>query len=98
MKILTILLDIVTVILRLLETEGRVLRRAIANMGWGLASAALAALLVLIAAFYFLMGIYQYLASSPLSSGAASLLVALLALILALVFAGIAKWLTADPK
>jgi hypothetical protein len=44
------------------------------------------------------MGIYQYLASSPLSPGAASLLVALLALILALVFAGIAKWLTADPK
>jgi cytochrome c-type biogenesis protein CcmH/NrfG len=98
MKILTILLDIATVILRLLETEGRVLRRAITNMGWGLASAALAALLVLIAAFYFLMGIYQYLASSQMSPGAASLLVALLALILALVFAGIAKWLTADPK
>jgi hypothetical protein len=98
MKILTILLDLATVLLRLLETEGRVLRRAITNMGWGLASAALAALLVLIAAFYFLMGIYQYLASSPLSPGAASLLVALLALILALVFAGIAKWLTADPK
>jgi hypothetical protein len=98
MKILTIILDIVMGLLRLLEAEGQTLRRAVMNVGWGIAFILAATLLVLIAAFYFLSGIYQYLASSQLSPGAASLLVAFLAFILALIFAGIAKWLTADSK
>lgn len=97
MKILTIILDMYTLMLRMLEAEGRTLRRAIMNVGWGLAFVAVAFLLVLVAAGFFLLGIYQYLASQ-LSPVAASLLVALLALMLALIFAGIAKRLTADPK
>jgi hypothetical protein len=97
MKILTIILDIATVMLRLLEAEGRILKRAVMNVGWGLAFVAIASLLALIAALFFLLGIYQYLVSQ-MSPVAASLLVALLAFILALISAGIAKWRTADPK
>jgi hypothetical protein len=97
MKILSTILDLGTVLLRLLEAEGRILRRAVMNVGWGLAFVAVAALLVLVAAFFFLLGMYQYLASQ-ISPAAASLLVALLAFVLALIFAGIAKWLTADEK
>lgn len=97
MKILTIILDIATVMLRLLEAEGRILRRAVMNVGWGLAFVALASLLTLVAALFFLLGIYQYLASQ-MSPATASLLLALLALILALIFASVAKWRTADPK
>jgi len=97
MKILTIILDIATVMLRLLEAEGRILRRAVMNVGWGLAFVAVASLLVLVAALFFLLGIYQYLASQ-MSPAYASLLLALLAFILALIFAGVAKWRTADPK
>jgi len=97
MKILTIILDIATVMLRLLEAEGRILRRAVMNLGWGLAFVAIAFLLVLVAASFFVLGIYQYLVSQ-MSPVAASLLVSLLALTLALIFAGIAKWRTADPK
>jgi hypothetical protein len=97
MKILTILLDIYTVMLRLLEAEGRILRRAVMNVGWGLVFVAIAALLVLVATGFFLLGIYQYLASQ-MSPVAASLVIALLALVLALIFAGIAKWITADRK
>jgi hypothetical protein len=101
MKILSVILDIVTVMMRFLEAEGRVLRRAVINAGWGLAWVlafmAIAALLVLVAAGFFLYGIYQYLALQ-VSPAAASLIVALPALVLALIFAGIAKWLTAEPK
>jgi hypothetical protein len=97
MKILTTLLDIATVLLRLLEAEGRILKRAVMNMGWALAFIGVAFLLVLAAAAFFLAGIYQYLAAQ-MSPAAASLLVSLLAFVLALFFAGIAKWRTAEPK
>lgn len=66
-------------------------------MGWALALVVIASLLVLTAAGFFLAGIYQYLAAQ-MSPAAASLLVSLLALALALLFAGFAKWRTADPK
>jgi len=97
MKILTTLLDIGTVFLRLLEAEGRMLKRTVMNVGWALAFVGVASLLVLAAAGFFLAGIYQYLATQ-MSPAAASLLASLLALVLALIFAGIAKWRTADPK
>lgn len=97
MKILTTLLDIGTAFLRLLEAEGRILRRAVMNVGWALACVGIASLLVLTAAGFFLAGIYQYLAAH-LSPAAASLLVSLLALVLALIFVGIAKWWTADRE
>lgn len=97
MKILTTLLDIATFLLRLLETEGRILKRAVMNVGWALAFVAVASLLVLASAGFFLAGIYQYLAVK-MSPAAASLLVSLLAFVLALIFAGMAKQRTADPK
>jgi hypothetical protein len=97
MKILTTILDILTVFLRLLEAEGRILRRAVMHLGWALAFMALASLLLLAAAGFFLLGVYQYLAAQ-MSPGAASLLLSLLALALALIAAGIAKWRAADPK
>ena len=91
MKILTTLLDIVTVFLRLLEAEGKILKKAVMNVGWALAFVGVASLLVLAAAGFFLSGVYQYLAAQ-MSPAAASLLVSLLAFVLALIFAGIAKW------
>lgn len=97
MKILTTLLDIATAFLRLLEAEGRILKRAVMNVGWALAFVGVAFLLVLVAAGFFLAGTYQYLAAQT-SPAAASLLVSLLAFLLALIFAGLAKWRTADPK
>ena len=97
MKILTTILDIATVFLRLLEAEGRILRRAVMRLGWALTFMALASLLLLAAAGFFLLGIYQYLAAQ-MSPGSASLLLSLLALALALIIAGIATWRASDPK
>ncbi|MFZ3065436.1 MAG: hypothetical protein WA277_09160 [Nitrospirota bacterium] len=97
MKILTTILDIATAFLHLLEAEGRILKRAMMKVGWALAFVGVAFLLVLAAAGFFLAGMYQYLAAQ-MSPAAASLLVSLMAFVLALIFAGIAKWRTADPK
>lgn len=97
MGILTTLLDIATTFLHALEAEGRALKRAVMNTGWALALIAISSLLILAAAGFFLAGIYQYLAAH-LSAAAASLLVSLPALVLALIFAGIAKWRIEDPK
>jgi hypothetical protein len=49
MKILTTLLDIVTVFLSLLQAEGRILKRAVMNVAWTLAFVGIATLLVLAA-------------------------------------------------
>lgn len=97
MKILTTILDIGTAFLRLAEAEGRMLRRAVMNTAWALACVGAALFLVLVAALFFLAGIYQFLAAQT-SPAAASLLVSLLAFLLAALFAGIAKSRTADPK
>ena len=84
-------------LLHLLEAEGRILKRAVMKVGWALAFIGVASLLVLAAAGFFLAGMYQYLAAQ-MSPADASLLVSLMAFVLALIFAGIAKWRTADPK
>jgi len=92
-KILTTIFDIVTIFLRVLEGEGRLLRRSVMRLGWVLVLIAMASLLVLTAAGFLLLGLYQSLISQ-VSPVAAALLVSLLASILALIFAGIAKWRT----
>lgn len=97
MKILTTLLDIAATFLRLLEAEGRILRRSIMRVGWAIAFIAIASLLLLAAAGFFLVGIYQYL-TAQVSSGAASLLVSIPALVLALIFARIVNWWIDDRK
>lgn len=93
MTILTTILDIVTALLHLLEGEARILRRSVMRLGWALAFIALASLLVLVAAGFLLLGIYQYL-TSQMSPAAAALLVSFLALVLALISVAIAKWRT----
>ena len=97
MKILTTLLDIAMSFLRLLEAEGRILKRTVMNAAWALAFVGIASLLVLAASGFLLAGIYQYLAAQ-MSPAAASILVSLPALVLALIFAGIVKWWTAGSK
>lgn len=97
MKILTTLLDIAVGFLRLLESEGRMFKRTVMNVVWALAFVGVASLLFLVASCFFLAGIYQYLAGLT-SPAAASLLASFPALVLALVFAGIAKWWTGDQK
>jgi predicted anti-sigma-YlaC factor YlaD len=92
-KIITTILDIVTAFLHVLEGEGRILRRSVMRLGWALACILIAFLLVLAAAGLLLLGIYQYL-TSQVSPAAAALLVSLLAFVLALIFAGLAKWQT----
>ena len=85
------LLDIATLFLRLLEAEGKILKRAAMNVGWMLAFVGVASVLVLASTGFFLAGIYQYLVAQ-MSVAAASLLVALVALVLAFIFVGVAKW------
>ncbi len=97
MKILSTLLDIAMSFLRLLQAEGRVLRKAVMDTAWALAFIGIASLLVLAASGFLLAGIYQYLATQ-MSPAAASILVTFPALVLALIFAGIVKWWTAGPK
>jgi hypothetical protein len=97
MKILTILLDVISAFLNLLEAEGRILRRALMHLGWALAFMAAAFILAVTAACLLLFSIYQYLVAQ-MSAGSAALLISLLALVLSLVFAGIAKWRVSDPK
>jgi len=97
MKILTTLLDIATSFLRLLEAEGRVLKRAVMNMAWVLAFIVIASVLILVAAGLFLAGIYQYLAAH-MSPAAASIFASFPALAFAVIFAKIVKWWTDDPN
>jgi len=97
MMILTALVDIAATVLRLLEAEGRILRKAVMNIGWALALIGISAVLALVAAGFFLAGMYQYLAAL-ISPAAASLLVSLTAFLLTLIFVGLAKRLTADQK
>lgn len=97
MKILTTLLDIVASFLRLLEAEGRMLKRAMMNVAWVFAFIGIASILILTAAGFFLAGIYQFLAAH-MSPAAASIFVSFPALVFAAIFAGIVKWWTDDPK
>jgi|MudIll2142460700_1097286.scaffolds.fasta_scaffold144711_2 hypothetical protein len=91
MGMLTTLLDIATAFLHLLEAEGRMLKRAVMKVGWALACVGVASLLVLAASGFFLAGIYQYLAAQ-VTPAAASILVSLLTLVLALIFASLAPY------
>ncbi len=90
MKIITTILDIITALLHVLEAEGRMLRRSVMRLGWALAFMVVASLLALAAAGFFLLALYQYFAAQ-MSPVVASLVVSFLALVLALLFAGLAK-------
>jgi hypothetical protein len=89
-KIITTILDIITALLHILEAEGRMLRRSVMRLGWALAFMVVASLLVLAAAAFSLLALYQYV-STQTSPVVASLAVSFLALVLALFFAGLAK-------
>ncbi len=90
MKIITTVLDIITALLHVLEVEGRILRRSVMRLGWALAFMVVASLLVLAAAGFSLLALYQYVAAQT-TPVVASLAVSFLALVLALLFAGLAK-------
>jgi hypothetical protein len=83
--------DFIIAFFDLLEAEGRTLRRVVMRIGFSFVLLLVAALLFLAAAGFFLAGIYQYL-TSQFTSPAAALLISLLSLLLALIFAGIAHW------
>ena len=89
-NIIATIVDIITALLALLEAEARIFRTTIMRLGWALAFLAVAAVLTLAAAGFFLLAIYQYVAAQ-MSPVAASLAVSFLALVLALLFAGLAR-------
>ena len=85
--------DLVIAFFDLIEAEGRALRQATMRVGVGLSCVVIAMLIGIAAVAFFLWGIYQFILiwfSPPL----AALLMSLLALVLALVTLGVAKWLT----
>ena len=86
-----VIADFIIAFLDLLEAEGRTLRKAVMRVGWGLLLLFIAALLVLVAAGFFLVGIYQYL-SSQFAPPVTALLLSFLSLLLAFIIAGIAHW------
>jgi hypothetical protein len=83
--------ELIIAFIDLLEAEGRTLRGAVVRVGWGLALLLIAALLILIAVGFFLVGVYQYL-SSQFTTPLAALVTSLVTLLLALIIAGIAHW------
>jgi hypothetical protein len=89
-KIISTILDIITALLHILEAEGRMLRRSVMRLGWALAFMVVASLLAMAAAGFFLLAIYQYIAAQ-MSPVVASLAVSFLALVLAMLFVGLAK-------
>jgi len=83
--------DLIIAFFDLLEAEGRTFRRAVMRLGWGLMLLVIAAFMILAAAGFCLMGIYQYFASQY-STPAAALLLSSLSLVLAIIIVGIAYW------
>jgi hypothetical protein len=83
------IIDLVIAFLNLIEAEARTLRRAVVNLGWGLAFIVIAALLILASAVFFLWGLHQYFAAL-LSPVASAFIVSLASLALAAVAGWIA--------
>ncbi|MDD5773603.1 MAG: hypothetical protein PHX78_09090 [bacterium] len=90
MKILTMLINLAEPFLRFIEMEEKIIKKKIMNLIWALAFIVISALLVLAASGFFLLGIYQYL-TAQMPPAAASILVSILSVILALIFACLAK-------
>jgi hypothetical protein len=88
---ITTLTHLAIMLLDRIEAEGRVLRRAVANLGWALAFIVIAALLLLVSAGFFVWGLYQFIAvqTSPL---VAALLLSFVTLVLAAIAAAFALW------
>ncbi len=84
------IVDLVIAFLDLVVSMTRSLRRAVVNLGWGLAFINIAALLVLASTAFFLWGLYQYF-SALLSPVAAAFIVSLVALVLAVIAGWIAN-------
>jgi len=83
------LTHILVLLLDRIETEARALRKAVADLGWALAFIAIATVLLLIAAGFFLWGLYQFIVlyTSPII---AALLLAFVTLVLAAIAAAFA--------
>ncbi len=85
--------DFIIAFFDLLEAEGRTLRKAVMHICMGIILLVIAALLLLAAMGFFLVGLYQYL-SLQTTTPIASLMVACFSLALAFIVAGIAHWRT----
>ena len=89
----TTISDLVIAFFDLVEAEGRTLREVTMRVGVGLSCVIIAMVIGLAAVAFFLWGIYQ-LVLVWVSPPVAALLMSLLALVLALISLGVAKWLT----
>ncbi len=84
--------DLVIALFDLLEAEGRLLRQSAMNLGVGLGFVVLALIVGGVAVGFFLWGVYQLLLAW-FSPAVTAFLMSLLALVLALIILGIARWL-----
>jgi hypothetical protein len=84
------IIDLVIAFLDLVVTMARSMRKAVVNLGWGLAFIVIAALLILASVAFFLWGLYQYFAAL-LSPVASAFIVSLVTLVLAVVAGWIAN-------
>lgn len=89
----TTISDLVIAFFDLVEAEGRTLRQATMKVGVGLSCVIIAMLIGIVAVAFFLWGVYQ-LILVWVSPPVAALLMSLLALVLAMITLGVAKWLT----
>lgn len=85
--------DLVIAFFDLVEAEGRALRESTMAVGMGLGFVVLAMLIGSIAVGFFLWGIYLLLLTW-FSPPATALLLSLVALTIALIVLGVARWLT----
>ena len=88
----TTISDLVIAFLDLLEAEGRQLRRSALDLGLSLGVVVLAMVVGGVAVGFFLWGVYQLLLTW-FAPPVTAFLMSLLALVLALVLLGIARWL-----
>ncbi len=88
----TTISDLVIAFLDLLEAEGRQLRQSAMDLGLSLGVVVLAMVVGGVAVGFFLWGVYQLLLTW-FTPPVTAFLMSLLALVLALVLLGIARWL-----
>ncbi len=88
----TTISDLVIAFLDLLEAEGRQLRQSAMDLGLSLGVVVLAMVVGGVAVGFFLWGVYQMLLTW-FTPPVTAFLMSLLALVLALVLLGIARWL-----
>ena len=83
------IVDLIIAFLGLIETMARSMRKAVVNLGWGIAFMVIAALLILASSAFFMWGLYQYFAAL-LSPAVSAFIVSFVSLVLAVIAGWIA--------